>query len=577
MLRLLLCLLLGTPALGQPAAPLLTVNLSAPLDAVDPALFGLNLEFTRHDLFAGLSAQLLGNRLFSLQPPGTAWPQPVSWGSQWPPRWSPIGHVSVCPPAPPAAVASQCMRCSLAPGDGPCGLRQGTVLDGFGSGLGAFGSAIGLQQGAAYALVVYATATAPLSLLVNVSGLVTRAVAVAGSGALERLEVNFTFPGLTTAGATLELTLGGASAPTVATLVAASLLPADHFFGMRRDVVGALRALNFTGPLRYPGGCFAPFYRWRDGLLPLELRPVVQTPPNYCQAVPGGVNAYTDGFMENGPSTDEYLALCREIGAMPVITLALQFGTAEEVEDARAWVEYTNGAASSPLGALRAARGHAEPYNVSLWYLGNEIAWQARFPDYPSQPANSTGGASGGEYAGMVQRVTRALQGVDPSIRFSAVDGGTAAFDAPWAQGAAALGIGFTSYHGGYAQGPLRTPADYTACAMAEGFGFLPGLASLRQLLDSVGAAGVKISADEWGFGPPWTVARFSTAHAVSAGGAGRLLARRPRSFAALSLSQPPPPSLFHSLSAKLDVRRLPAVPHHAQRSEHGAGLQQLL
>ena len=78
----LLCLLLGASARGQPAAPLLTVNLSAPLDAVDPRLFGLNLEFTRHDLFAGLSAQLLGNRLFALQPPGTAWPQPVSWGSQ---------------------------------------------------------------------------------------------------------------------------------------------------------------------------------------------------------------------------------------------------------------------------------------------------------------------------------------------------------------------------------------------------------------------------------------------------------------------------------------------------------------
>ena len=465
------------------------------------------------------------------------------------------------------------MRCSLAPGDGPCGLRQGTVLDGFGSGLGAFGSAIGLQQGTAYALVVYASATAPLSLLVNVSGLVTRAVVVAGSSALERLEVIFTFPGPTTAGATLELTLGGASAPTVATLVAASLLPADHFFGMRRDVVGALRALNFTGPLRYPGGCFAPFYRWRDGLLPLELRPVVQTPPNYCQAVPGGVNAYTDGFMENGPSTDEYLALCREIGAMPVITLVLQFGSAEEVENARAWVEYTNGAASSPLGALRAATQSPTMCPCGTWAM--RLPGRPGSPTTPASPETALAAPAGGEYAGIVQRVTRALQGVDPSIRFSAVDGGTAAFDAPWAQGAAALGIGFTSYHGGYAQGPLRTPADYTACAMAEGFGFLPGLASLRQLLDSVGAAGVKISADEWGFGPPWTVARFSTAHAVSAGGAGRLLARRPRSFATLSLSQPPP--FFHSLSAKLDVRRRPAVPHHAQRSEHGAGLQQLL
>ena len=564
---LLTLALLCTAALAQPAAPLLTLNLSAPLDTVDPQLFGLNLEFTRHDLFAGLSAQLLANRLFTLQPPGTAWPSPINnWGSLWPPRWEAIGPMQVCPPAPPA-VTSQCMRCSLGPGDGPCGLRQGTVLGGFGGGYGAFGSAIGLQAQGAYCLVVYVTASAPLSLLVNVSGLVTQAVAVAGSGALERLEVNFTFPGPTATGATLELSFEGATAPaTSATLVATSLLPADHFHGMRRDVVGALKALNFSGPLRYPGGCAAPFYRWRDGLLPRELRPVVQTPPNYCTAVQGGVNAYTDGFMENGPSTDEYLALCRELGALPVITLALQYGTAEEVEAARAWAEYTNGPASSPMGALRAARGQPAPYNVSLWYLGNEIAWQARYPDYPSQPSNSSRGASGAEYAGMVQRLTAALLGVDPGLRFSAVDGGSAAFDAPWAQGAAAAGIGLTSYHGGYAQGPLATPADYTRCATAEGSGFLPGLASLRGLLDSVGAGGVRISADEWGFGPPWTVARFSTAHAVSWAWVGVDCAPYtlpPLSCMGTHNTQPP---LYLPLSPPPDVWRLPAVPHHSQR-----------
>lgn len=499
-------------------APPLTFNLSSPLDTVNPQLFGLNLEFTRHDLFAGLSAQLLANRLFTLQPPGTSWPSPVNWGSAWPPRWDAIGPITVCPPSPPS-VTSQCMTCVVGAGDGPCGLRQGTVLDGFGGGYGAFGSAIGLEAGRAYSLVLYVTANASLGLTVNVSNsLVIQTLPVIGGGQQqERLEFNFTYPGPTTAGASVEFTFTGATAPTTATLLASSLLPSDHFWGMRRDVVAALKSINFTGPLRYPGGCFAPFYRWRDGLLPLELRPVVQTPPNYCTAVPGGVNAYTDGFMENGPSTDEYLALCREIGALPVITLALQFGTEGEVEEARAWAEYTNGGVeSTPMGALRAARrGTPEPYNVSLFYIGNEIAWQARFPDYPNQPRNSTGGCSGGEYAGIVGKVVEALHSVDPSIRFSAVDGGSSAFDHPWAQ-AWGPNISLTSYHGGYAQGPLHTPQDYTACAMAERFSFSSGLVQLRSLLDSVGATNVRISADEWGFGPPWTVAQFSTAHAVS-------------------------------------------------------------
>jgi hypothetical protein len=500
-------------ATAQPAAPLLSFNLSLPLEPVSPSLFGLNLEFTRHDLFAGLSAQLLANRLFTLQPPGTTWPQPINWGSTWPPRWTPIGAVAVCPPAPPA-VTSSCMRCILRAGDGPCGLRQGTVLDGFGSGYGSFGSAIGLQAGVAYSLVVYATANSSLSLFVNVSGVVARTLPLAGSGQLERLEVNFTFPGPTTPGATLELSFTGAAAPTNATFVASSLLPSDNFFGMRRDVVAALKALNFSGPLRYPGGCFAPFYRWRDGLLPMELRPVIQTPPDYCQAVRGGVNAYTDGFLENGPSTDEYIALCREIGAMPVITLALQFGTDEEVESARSWAEYTNGPPSSPFGALRAARrGTGEPYNVTLWYIGNEINAQARFPDYPSQPAAREGGCSGAEYAAIVAKIVGALHAVDPTIAFSAVDGG-GQFDRPWVE-AWGPNISFTSYHGGYAQGPLSTPEDYTACAQAERAGFLPGLLALRALLDGVGAAHVKISADEWGWGPPWVVPRFSTAHAM--------------------------------------------------------------
>lgn len=102
--------------------------------------------------------------------------------------------------------------------------------------------------------------------------------------------------------------------------------------GMRLDVIQALQATNFHGLLRYPGGCFAPFYRWKIGLLPHDSRPTIETPPQYCSAVAGGVNAYTDGALENGIGIDDYLALCEKLNMVPAITISLQFGTADEVQ-----------------------------------------------------------------------------------------------------------------------------------------------------------------------------------------------------------------------------------------------------
>jgi len=214
---------------------------------------------------------------------------------------------------------------------------------------------------------------------------------------------------------------------------ATSLLPQNNFLGMRLDVVDSLADLKFQGPLRYPGGCYAPFYRWKDGLLPLLARPTSFTPPNYCLAVAGGVNAYSDGFMQNGPGIDEYMALVSRIGATPAITVPLQFGSEKEITDARDWVEYCNGDSSDPKNvwaALRAARGHPEPYNVKMWYLGNEIAWQLRFPDYPAS-LNQSGGMTGVEYQRALESLIPALLAVDPSLVLLVVSSDER-FNAPW-------------------------------------------------------------------------------------------------------------------------------------------------
>jgi alpha-N-arabinofuranosidase len=143
-----------------------------------------------------------------------------------------------------------------------------------------------------------------------------------------------------------------------------SLLPDDHVGGLDPAVI-ARAAKLLSARLRWPGGNYASTYHWRRGVGPIEDRP---TEPNRAW---GGLEPHLVG-------TDEYLAFCKAIGAEPHITVNTGTGSAEE---AAAWVEYCNGSADTPMGALRAASGHSEPYDVRVWELGNETygAWQAGF------------------------------------------------------------------------------------------------------------------------------------------------------------------------------------------------------
>ncbi len=83
-----------------------------------------------------------------------------------------------------------------------------------------------------------------------------------------------------------------------------------------------------------------------------------------------GVNAYTDGMMENGIGIDDYIALCNRVEMTPAITIALQTGSDQEIEEAHDFVEYVNGAVTTKWGSLRASRGYVKPYKVQYWYLG---------------------------------------------------------------------------------------------------------------------------------------------------------------------------------------------------------------
>jgi alpha-N-arabinofuranosidase len=135
----------------------------------------------------------------------------------------------------------------------------------------------------------------------------------------------------------------------------ASVMPPDHLDGFRRDVVETMREWGPTF-LRWPGGNFASPYHWEIALGDLDLRS-------------GHLDQAWSAWEPNDVGTDEFMALCRHVGTEPILTVNLGSGTPEE---AVRWIEYCNGSPDTPMGKLRAANGHPEPYGVKTWFVGNE-------------------------------------------------------------------------------------------------------------------------------------------------------------------------------------------------------------
>jgi len=128
--------------------------------------------------------------------------------------------------------------------------------------------------------------------------------------------------------------------------------------GWRNDVVGALKALHV--PLvRWPGGCFADEYHWKDGIGPRNKRPV-------------SVNTNWGGVPEtNAVGTHEFFDLAEMLGADAYVNGNLGTGTPQEMAE---WVEYMTSTGQSTLAQLRAKNGHPQPFKVAYFAIGNE-AW----------------------------------------------------------------------------------------------------------------------------------------------------------------------------------------------------------
>ncbi len=159
--------------------------------------------------------------------------------------------------------------------------------------------------------------------------------------------------------------------------------------GLRRDVLAALRELNFR-IIRYPGGNFLSGYNWLDGVGPRASRPTRR-------------DLAWRSLEPNQFGTDEFMVFCQALGVRPMLGTNLGTGSIQSAADL---VEYCNGEPGSYYSDLRAANGHAEPYGVEYWCLGNEM-------DGPWQ----IGHLEANEYGLKAREAAKLMRLQDPSVK----------------------------------------------------------------------------------------------------------------------------------------------------------------
>ena len=360
---------------------------------VSPLWFGHNLEHTRSCVWRGLSAELVRNRKFAGRPERTG--LALDWYPIGPPgTWFVLGgdrarnvhakdpytaHNGTNGRQRRSEVQYQHIRCFTA--DETTGVGQDDIS---------------IYAGRAYEFRLALRSDRALPVCVRFTNLdhariYHETVIQAEPIGWREHHGGFTMPA-TDERARLEITFDGIGELDVG---AVSLLPANHFHGMRPDVVELLKQISVP-ILRWPGGNFAGDYRWQDGLLPVDRRGPL------AAFMETATLPHTRGYDTHEIGTDEFIALCREVGAVPFITVNL---TWDSPEGCAAWVEYCNGSPDTEWGALRYRRGHPEPYGVRYWSLGNECGY-----------GHMEGTNAPAAYAQKATACGEAMREVDPSI-----------------------------------------------------------------------------------------------------------------------------------------------------------------
>lgn len=363
----------------------IAIPVGADLGTISHRLFGTNLEHTRGSIYGGLSAQMLRNRKF------VGCPSAMEGVAM---AWYRIGEQTYA-----------YFHGSYTHHDGEhyhmrrrneCN-AQGIMNPTAGTLCGIGQHELPLVAGKTYEVAVVARATENLTLTAALTDRWGKKTHAKADWSLPKDGDWVRYSALLTiaegeADGDLRITFEDAG---VVEIGAVSLMDHDNFHGIRRDVVDCLKDMGIK-VLRWPGGNFAGEYNWFDGLLPVDER----APLESCMNLE--TQPHSLGYDFHEINTDDFVALCREIGAEPYVTINPVWNTAEE---SAAWVEYCNGNENTTYGKLRMERGYAEPYNVKLWSLGNEIGYGHMEGD------NTSVG-----YANLARRNAEAMLAVDPTL-----------------------------------------------------------------------------------------------------------------------------------------------------------------
>ena len=254
-------------------------------------------------------------------------------------------------------------------------------------------------------------------------------------------------------------------------LLSNDVMPGD----VRRDVFEKIKALK-PAFIRWPGGNVAQDYRWLWAVGPRDER-----------------FTWVNLSWKNEPEpsdfgTDEFILFSRAVGTEPSITVNVE-GRGATVEEAAAWVEYCNGPATSKYGAMRAANGHAAPFGVKLWEVGNEIwgNWVRSHSDADT-------------YARNYNRYAKAMRAVDPSIKLIAVGDNNMSWNRTVLQ-TAGENIDYLAIHHYYGRSEM---AGDPLNLMARPLFLETFYGQVEQLLrELVPGRPIKLAINEWGLDLP--------------------------------------------------------------------------
>jgi alpha-N-arabinofuranosidase len=380
------------PATRQPAT--VVVDVTATGEPISKYVYGQFIEHLGRCIYGGLWAEMLEDRKFFYPVTGEApaWetitPGPRSWDGDGKPYeilvrspWLVIGDpTAVAMVKDGAYVGEHSPRVTLPGGGKPAGLLQ---------------ERLGLQDGRDYVgrIVLAADAGAgPIDVTLAWGGGAgdRQSVTVTpAAGGFSTHALRFRAGGTTDNGR-LEIAGRGTGAFTIG---AVSLMPADNVYGWRADTLARLRELD-SPVYRWPGGNFVSGYDWRDGTGDPDKRPPRKNPA-------------WKGVEHNDVGLAEFIALCREIGAEPYVAVNTGLGGVAAAADL---VQYANGGPDTPMGRLRAQNGHARPFDVRLWAVGNEMYGDWQLGHMPLD-----------EYIEKHKAIVDAMRKADPSSKFVGV------------------------------------------------------------------------------------------------------------------------------------------------------------